>query len=180
MKPFPYHRRNQHVVQLSTAHAAHQCTLLPTGNDSDGAAAAAATSTDTIYSLSSGAGKAGVAVVRVSGPHATDAVAALLAPKKMPGPREAGLRVLRDPFASSRPGNGGAGGAVELDRAVVLPFPGPRSFTGEDVVELHLHGGRAVVNGVLEALGSFENLRLVMSRMHFSLNAPMVACALPA
>lgn len=143
------------------------------GSVADAAAAVADMTTmtaftdDTIFSLSSGAGKSGVAVVRVSGPHATAAVAALIAPKAMPGPRKGGLRVLRETTGQrltaggtdSTSSNHNPSLRAELDRAVVLPFPGPRSFTGEDVVELHLHGGRAVVKGVLEALGSFDRLR---------------------
>lgn len=100
---------------------------------------------DTIFALSSGAGRAGVAVIRVSGPQADRALAALAG--GVPGPRRAALRRLRD--ASGSP----------LDQALVIWMPGPASFTGEDIAELHVHGGRAVVAGVLAALGAVPGLR---------------------
>ncbi len=102
---------------------------------------------DTIFALSSGAGVAGVAVVRLSGPQAFAALRAL-SKKELPLPRVASLRLLVDPATRAR-----------LDQALVLTFEGPASFTGEDVVELHLHGGRAVLTGVLEALSDIEGLR---------------------
>ncbi len=101
-----------------------------------------------IFALASGGARAGVAVVRLSGPGVADALAALTPGKAVPAARRAALRDLRDP----------AGGEI-LDRALVLLFPGPGSFTGEDVVELHLHGGPAVVEGVLGALGRLPGLR---------------------
>lgn len=103
--------------------------------------------TDTIFALSSGAGTSGVAVVRLSGGRAHSALEALTN-KPVPSKRYAALRLLCDPGTGAR-----------LDRALVIAFKGPGSFTGEDVVELHLHGGRAVVAGVLEALDRLEGLR---------------------
>lgn len=102
-------------------------------------------SSDTIYALSSGLPPSGVAVIRLSGPGATAAVAALAPP--VPAPRRAVVRALR-----------GEDGAV-LDRGMVLVFPAPSSFTGEDVAELHVHGGRAVVAAVLAALERRPGLR---------------------
>ena len=99
---------------------------------------------DTIFALSSGQPPAAIAVVRVSGPSADRALATLAA--SLPPPRRASLAVLRH-------------GDDVLDRALVLRFPGPNSATGEDLVELHLHGGRAVVAAVLAALGELEGLR---------------------
>lgn len=101
---------------------------------------------DTIFALSSGQGRAGVAVIRVSGPRAKESLEALTAggksnSPKFPKPRVAGLRKLYDPITHEL-----------LDQALVLWFPAPRSFTGEDTVELHLHGSRAVIQGVTEAL----------------------------
>ncbi len=92
---------------------------------------------DTIFALASGAGRAGVAVVRLSGPHAGPALAALAG--SLPPPRTAMLRSIRH-------------AGVEIDRALLLWFPGPASFTGEDVAELHLHGGRAVREALFAAL----------------------------
>lgn len=101
----------------------------------------------TIFALSSGAGRAGVAVIRVSGPRAFDAVRAL-AGREPAADRAAALMTLSDPVSGDT-----------LDRALVLGFRAPRSFTGEDVAELHVHGGRAVVDGVLAALGTLDGLR---------------------
>lgn len=101
---------------------------------------------DTIYALSSGGTRAGVAVIRLSGARASAAVEALCGP--LPQPRRASLRKVR----------AGHGGEV-IDEGLVLWLPGPRSFTAEDMAELQVHGGRAVVAGVLGALGSLPGLR---------------------
>ena len=104
--------------------------------------------TDTIFALSSGTGTAGVAVVRLSGSF-SKTVLSLLTGGNVPAARKAALRTLKDPETSA-----------VLDQALVLVFDAPASFTGEDVVELHLHGGRAVVEGVLATLQSVDGLRL--------------------
>lgn len=93
---------------------------------------------ETICALASAPGRAGVAVIRVSGPDAFAAGRALAG--SLPDPGRHALRVLRD-----------ADGAV-LDQALVLAFEGPHSFTGEDVVELQVHGSIAVIRAVLAAL----------------------------
>jgi tRNA modification GTPase len=102
---------------------------------------------DTIYALSSAPGKAGIAVLRVSGPAAGSALEALAG--RRPHPRRASVARLRDPVSRET-----------LDEGLVLWFPAPRSFTAEDVAELHVHGGRATVQGVLAALNTLPNLRL--------------------
>jgi tRNA modification GTPase len=99
---------------------------------------------DTIYALSSGSPPAAIAIIRISGPRADEALERLAG--KLPRPRTATLAELK------------VDGDM-LDRALVLRFPGPASATGEDLAELHLHGGRAVVARVLEALASLEGLR---------------------
>lgn len=101
----------------------------------------------TIYALASAHGRAGVAVVRVSGPLARKALQGIA--EDLPQPRLAALRRLHDPATGAH-----------LDDALVLRFDAPASFTGEDVVELHLHGGRAVVDGVLAALAGIDGLRM--------------------
>ena len=101
---------------------------------------------DTIYALASARGRAGVAVIRLSGPQAVYAATALAGP--LPPPRQAGLRALRD----------GAGDL--LDHALLLTFAQGASFTGEAVVELHLHGSPAIVAAVLRRLGELPGLRL--------------------
>ena len=94
---------------------------------------------DVIFALASGAGRAAVAVMRLSGAGTADAVRRLAG--SLPAPRTALVRRLRHPDTGEA-----------LDRALVLWFPGPRSYTGEDCAELHLHGGPAVIAGVAEAL----------------------------
>jgi len=104
---------------------------------------------DTIFALSSGAAPAGIGVIRVSGPQAFVAVARIA--NSLPPARTARVRALRD-----------AEGAL-LDRALVLTFPGPGSATGEDLAELHCHGGRAVIAAVLNALGTQPGLRSALA-----------------
>lgn len=101
---------------------------------------------DTIFALSSGAVPAGVAVIRASGPAARFGLETIAG--DLPSPRSATLRRLIDP----RDG-------TAIDRGLVLFFPGPASFTGEDVVEYQIHGGRAVVAALLAALGSLPGHR---------------------
>lgn len=103
-------------------------------------------SSDTIYALASGRPPAAIAIVRVSGARAHEAGRALAG--ELPPARMAAVRELR------HPGTGDL-----LDEALLLRFDGPASATGEDLVELHCHGGRAVVDAVLAALGSVEGLR---------------------
>lgn len=100
---------------------------------------------DTIFALSSGSPPAGIAVVRVSGPRASAALESLAG--ALPPPRRARRAWLRD-------GKGGL-----LDDGLVLWFPGPATVTGEDLVEFHLHGGRAVVAAVEGALRGLAGLR---------------------
>ena len=101
---------------------------------------------ETIFAQSSGAGRAGIAVIRISGPAAGAALTALgCAP---PPPRRATRARLADPATGEA-----------LDDALILWFPAPASFTGEDVAELHLHGGRAVIAGVIDALSRLAGTR---------------------
>lgn len=101
---------------------------------------------DTIFALSSGAPPAGIAVIRVSGPRACAAIQALTG--KLPEPRRASFARLVDPYDGSA-----------LDETLVLWLPGPRTATGEDSCEFHLHGGRAVVTAVEAALARLPGLR---------------------
>src|SRR5262249_44296922 len=101
---------------------------------------------DTIYALSSGRPPAAIAVVRISGPRAGPALAALIG--RVPEPRRAALGRVRDPASGEM-----------IDEALALWFPGPASETGEDTAELQLHGGRAVVAGVLAALAQVPGCR---------------------
>jgi tRNA modification GTPase len=125
-------------------------------------------STDTIFALSSGRPPAAIAVVRVSGPQAGAAMEALIG--KIPAPRHAALARVRNPASGET-----------IDQALALWFAGPRSETGEDMAELQLHGGRAVIAAVLAALArvpgcrpaeageftrrAFENGRLDLTRV---------------
>lgn len=100
----------------------------------------------TIFALASGHGRAGIAVIRLSGPDAGEALRRLAGP--LPPPRVAARAAFTDPRDS-----------MLLDQGLAVWFPAPRSFTGEDVAELHIHGGRAVIEGLLGALASIPGLR---------------------
>ena len=101
---------------------------------------------DTIFALSSGRPPAAIAVVRISGPRAGEALKTLSG--KIPAPRQAALARIRDPQSNEI-----------IDEALALWFPAPHSETGEDVAELQLHGGRAVIAAVLAALARIEGLK---------------------
>jgi len=104
------------------------------------------TSADTIFALSSGAPPAAIAIMRISGPAAFDILRGLSG--RLPPPRRASLCSLHSPETQEI-----------LDQALVLVFPGPDTATGEDLVELHLHGGRAVVRAVENAIAHFPGVR---------------------
>jgi tRNA modification GTPase len=103
---------------------------------------------DTIFALASGRGRAGVAVIRVSGPRADDALMAMLK-TRLPDERRASIRTLFDKLKTNK-----------IDSALVLRFAPERSYTGENVVEYQVHGGPAVVSALLGELGRFPGLRL--------------------
>lgn len=103
-------------------------------------------SRETIFALSSAPGRAGVAVVRLSGPRAGGVLEAVCGTR--PEPRRAVVRSIGDPLTM-----------VLIDRGLVLWLPGPASFTGEDTAELHVHGGRAVVKAVLAVLAALPGCR---------------------
>lgn len=102
---------------------------------------------DTIVALASGAGRAGVAVIRLSGPAAADVLCALTA-RDLPKPRAA----VREAFCDPRTG-------LSLDDGLALWFPAPHSFTGEDVAEFHIHGGPAVIAAMIDACLSQPGVR---------------------
>jgi len=101
----------------------------------------------TIFALSSGRPPAAIAVIRISGPGASAAFTSLMG--RLPEPRRATLARLCDPATKEM-----------IDEALALWFPGPRSETGEDMAELQVHGGRAVVARLLEVLGGLQGFRL--------------------
>jgi tRNA modification GTPase len=102
----------------------------------------------TIVALASGAGRAGVAVIRVSGPAAGDVLRAL-SDRDLPTPRHATRMAFCAPD-----------GGLSLDDGIALWFPAPASFTGEDVAELHIHGGSAVIAAIIDAALSVGGVRL--------------------
>ena len=106
-----------------------------------------AAGSDTIFAPATAPGRAALALVRISGPAAAD-VCRRLTGRTAPAPRRAALRRMRDPRSGEA-----------IDQGLVLWFPGPRSFTGEDVLELQVHGGRAVIGALLEALSGLAGLR---------------------
>jgi tRNA modification GTPase len=101
---------------------------------------------DTIVAPASGAGLAAIAVIRISGPRTRDVLEALAG--GAPPPRHASLRAI------------GLAHAPLIDRGLVLWFPGPNSFTGEDMAELHVHGSRAVIRAVIDAVLTLPGTRL--------------------
>jgi tRNA modification GTPase len=103
---------------------------------------------DTIFALASAPGRAGIAIMRISGAAAGRAFD-LCAPKEIPTPRLASLREIRNPKTGEL-----------IDKAMILWFPAPHSFTGENVIEFHLHGGRAILNVATECLRKLPGFRL--------------------
>ncbi|MEK9684522.1 MAG: tRNA uridine-5-carboxymethylaminomethyl(34) synthesis GTPase MnmE [Rhodospirillaceae bacterium] len=101
----------------------------------------------TIFALGSGGGISGIAVIRISGPESRSVLSSFVGGRE-PLPRLASRRKLRKP-----------NGEV-LDDGLVIWFPGPASFTGEDLVEFHVHGGLATINAILDALGAMDGLFL--------------------
>ncbi|MFN3230638.1 MAG: tRNA uridine-5-carboxymethylaminomethyl(34) synthesis GTPase MnmE [Alphaproteobacteria bacterium] len=100
----------------------------------------------TIYALATAKGRAGVSVLRISGAKAAQALE-ILTDNPLPSPRRATLQSFRHPETG-----------VLVDRGLALWFPAPKSFTGEDVVELHLHGGPTVVSAMVSALSTIDGL----------------------
>ncbi|KAK9818692.1 hypothetical protein WJX74_006954 [Apatococcus lobatus] len=128
------------VVKSKAAGLATQAT--PTNSQS--------LSRDTICALSSAIGRASVAVIRISGPQANRVIRALLPPKQdLLPPRFATIASLYEPKTHQL-----------LDQSLLLSFPGPRSFTGEDVVEVQCHGGPATTKILLDTLIGFPGVRL--------------------
>lgn len=102
---------------------------------------------DTIFALSTPPGKSGVAVVRVSGPMAPKLLLSLTRLPSLPPPRQAVMAGIYHP--SEEP----------IDRGLIIYFKGPNSFTGEDIVEFHVHGGTAIIQGLMAALSGHEGVR---------------------
>jgi tRNA modification GTPase len=102
----------------------------------------------TIYALSTGPGISGVAIIRVSGSE-TSKVVRLLTGKPLPGPRVATLRKLNKINTSEL-----------IDEGIILWFPGPESYTGEDMAEFHVHGSKAVIDALHTSISQVENCRL--------------------
>ena len=102
----------------------------------------------TIYALSSGPGISGIAVVRISGSDSSK-VLKLLTKNELPTPRVATLRKINNINTSEL-----------IDEGLILWFPGPQSYTGEDMVEIHIHGGKAVVEALLNTLSNIKECRL--------------------
>jgi len=102
----------------------------------------------TIYALSSGPGISGIAIIRISGPNACKAIT-LLTGQPVPPPRIATLRKINSINTSEL-----------IDEGIIIWFPGPQSYTGEDMVEIHIHGGKAIVIALQNEISKIENFRL--------------------
>ena len=102
----------------------------------------------TIYALSSGPGISGIAIIRISGSNASKAIT-LLTGQPVPPPRMATLRKINNINTSEL-----------IDEGIIIWFPGPQSYTGEDMVEIHIHGGKAIVLALQNEISKIENFRL--------------------
>ena len=102
----------------------------------------------TIYALSTGPGISGVAIIRISGPQSSKVIKKLT-DNELPLPRVATLRKINNVNTSEL-----------IDEAIILWFPGPESYTGEDMAEIHVHGGKAVIRAVQDEISKVENCRL--------------------
>ena len=102
----------------------------------------------TIYALSTGPGISGIAVIRISGEE-TQEVIKLLTGKDIPKPRVATLRKINKIDTSEL-----------IDEGIILWFPGPESYTGEDMAEIQVHGSKAVIDALHESISNIENCRL--------------------
>ena len=102
----------------------------------------------TIFALSTGPGISGVAIIRISGSKASE-ILKLLTKKKIPQPRKATLRKINNINTSEL-----------IDEGIIIWFPGPESYTGEDMAEVHVHGGKAVVQALLKTIMTVESCRI--------------------
>lgn len=102
----------------------------------------------TIFALATAPGKSGVAIIRISGKNSLDSIK-YLTNQDIPPARKAALRDLLHPLSKEL-----------IDQAIIIFFPGPKSFTGEDIVELHIHGSRAIINILIKLLSNFNNFRI--------------------
>ena len=101
----------------------------------------------TIFALSSGPGTSGVAIIRISGPEASNVIKSLTR-KEIPKPRMAVLRKINNINTSEL-----------IDEGIIIWFPGPESYTGEDMAEIHIHGGKAVILAVQNEISKIKNCR---------------------
>ena len=102
----------------------------------------------TIYALSTGPGMSGVAIIRISGPEASEVIK-LLTKSKIPVPRMATLRKIKNINTSEL-----------IDEGIIIWFPGPQSYTGEDMAEIHIHGGKAVILALQNEISKIKDCRL--------------------
>ena len=102
----------------------------------------------TIYALSSGPGTSGVAIIRISGNEALNVIK-LLTGKVIPTTRVATLRKINNINTSEL-----------IDEGIIICFPGPQSYTGEDMAEIHVHGGKSVILAVQNEISKIKNCRL--------------------
>jgi tRNA modification GTPase len=102
----------------------------------------------TIFALSTGSSKSGIAVIRISGKD-TEIILSKITSKNFFKPRRATLCEIRDPDSNEI-----------IDKGLILLFPRPNSYTGEDLAELHVHGSKAIISAILSTLSKFDNCRL--------------------
>ena len=162
---------NQGVIFLgSSTHLRRKRTLSTTARDIRIRRKDAHPVADTIYALSSAPGRAAIAVIRVTGPACLDVYGGLCPKAPFPIPRVATLRRLFEPVATL-----GQNAQVLENSALVLYFPSPKTVTGEDVLELHVHGGPAIVKSILDAIPNTTSSRTRKRPGEYSLIRPAEA-----
>ena len=102
----------------------------------------------TIYALSTGPGVSGVAIIRISGTESSNIIKSLTG-REIPSPRMASLRKINYINTSEL-----------IDEGIIIWFPGPESYTGEDMAEIHVHGGKAVILALKREIAKIKNCRL--------------------
>lgn len=143
-------RQNNGSLPLYIAREGQHRSLATLGNSND----------STIYALSTAPGRGAIAIIRISGPACLSIYRALCPGKKDPKPRYASVRTLYDPSSPPTPSS------VLDSGALVLYFPSPKTVTGEDLLELHVHGGTAIVRAVLAAIPRTLELEPKSSQQH--------------
>ena len=166
----PYQACDVQTSHQLLHHSARSASYLPPSDPPVSRRKDVTPTSDTIYALSTALARAAIAVIRISGPACLDIYGGLCPDQPFPHPRTATLRKLYDPVRDSN------GVPRILDNgALVLYFPAPKTVTGEPILELHVHGGPAIVKSVLEAVSKCVDTRPRRRNAEYSLIRPAEA-----